>query len=60
LANPKSTGIAKKKIIVVPCIVNSRLKTCGDTKSLCGYINWIRIRSASTPATTRNRNARKM
>ena len=25
-----------KKIIVVPCIVNMRLKTCGETKSLCG------------------------
>ena len=25
-----------KKTIVVPCIVNMRLKTCGETKSLCG------------------------
>ena len=35
--------MATKKIIVVPCIVNIRLNTCGDTKSLCGYINWMRM-----------------
>ncbi len=29
-------GMATKKIIVVPCIVNIRLNTSGDTKSLCG------------------------
>ena len=29
-------GMATKKIIVVPCMVNMRLKTCGETKSLCG------------------------
>ena len=36
-------GITTKKIIVVPCMVNIRLKTCGDTKSLCGYISWMRM-----------------
>ncbi len=32
-----------KKTIVVPCIVNSRLKTCGDTKSLWGTASWMRM-----------------
>ena len=52
--------MAKKKIIVVPCIVNIRLNTCGDTKSLCGYINWMRMTSASTPAMTRKTSANRM
>ena len=37
--------MATKKIMVVPCIVNIRLKTCGETKLLCGYINWMRMMS---------------
>ena len=49
--------MATKKIIVVPCIVNIRLKTCGDTKSLCGYISWMRMISASMPAMTRKISA---
>ena len=49
--------MAKKKIIVVPCIVNIRLKTCGDMKSLCGYINWMRMISASIPASARKSSA---
>jgi hypothetical protein len=28
-----------KKIMVVPCIVNNRLKTWGETKSLCGLMS---------------------
>ncbi len=28
--------MATKKIMVVPCMVNMRLKTCGETKLLCG------------------------
>ena len=43
-----------KKTIVVPCIVNSRLKTCGETKSLCGAINWMRIAAASSPPTRKH------
>ena len=42
--------MATKKIMVVPCIVNIRLKTCGETKSLCGPMSWIRMMVASTPA----------
>ena len=50
--------MATKKIIVVPCIVNIRLNTCGDTKSLCGYINWTRMTSASRPAIDEEARAR--
>ena len=46
-----------KKIMVVPCMVNMRLKTCGETKSLCGCISWMRMMSASTPPITRNSSA---
>jgi hypothetical protein len=31
--------MATKKIIVVPCIVNIRLKTCGETKLLCACLD---------------------
>ena len=31
--------MATKKTMVVPCIVNMRLKTCGETKWLCAYIS---------------------
>ncbi len=33
-ANPNKMGTATKKIMVVPCMVIRRLKTCGETKSL--------------------------
>ena len=49
--------MATKKIMVVPCIVNMRLKTCGETKSLCGRISWIRMMIASIPPMTRNNSA---
>ncbi len=45
--------MATKKIIVVPCIVNIRLKTWGETKSLCGRISWMRMMVASIPPITR-------
>ena len=35
---PNRIGMTTKKIIVVPCIVNMRLKTSGETKWLCGTI----------------------
>ena len=41
--------MATKKIMVVPCMVNRRLKTWGETKSLCGRISWMRIIVASIP-----------
>ena len=46
--------MATKKIIVVPCIVNRRLKTCGETKWLCGTMSWMRMIVASIPPITRN------
>ncbi len=49
--------MATKKIIVVPCMVNIRLNTCGDTKSVCAAINWIRMIIASMPPITRNTKA---
>ena len=36
--------------MVVPCMVNSRLKICGETKSLLRTANWIRMIVASMPA----------
>ena len=51
--------MATKKIIVVPCIVNIRLKTCGDTKSLCGYISWMRMISRFDPGDARERPGRR-
>ena len=50
-------GIAKKKIMVVPCIVNIRLKTCGETKLLSGRMSCIRMMVASMPPNSRNINA---
>ncbi len=49
--------MATKKIIVVPCMVNMRLKTWGETKSLCGNMSCTRMTSASHPATTMNSSA---
>ena len=57
MAKPNKSGIATKKIIVVPCIVNSRLKTCGETKVWCGAISWSRMIAASMPPMTRNTSA---
>src|SRR5258708_5065585 len=43
--------------MVVPCMVNSRLKTCGETTLLCAAASCIRMIVASIPPTTRNTRA---
>src|SRR6266404_7168087 len=52
--------MATKKIIVVPCIVNMRLKTSGDTKSLCAVTSCTRMTVASMPPITRHASAYTM
>src|SRR5215472_17005731 len=52
--------MATKKIIVVPCMVNIRLNTSGETKTACGTANWTRMITASRPAMTRNTSAYTM
>ena len=47
----KTSGIAAKKIIVVPCIVIISLYSPALTKSLFGTASWIRITIASSPPT---------
>src|SRR5262249_46829462 len=53
--NPKRMGMATKKIIVVPCMVIRRLKTCGDTRWLFGTTSCSRMTVAIEPATSRKR-----
>src|SRR5215475_3271346 len=48
-------GMATKKIIVVPCMVIKRLKTCGDTRWLFGTTSCSRMTVAMEPATSRKR-----
>src|SRR5262249_55827836 len=48
-------GTATKKIIVVPCIVIRRLKTCGGTRWLFGTTSCSRMTVAIEPATSRKR-----
>jgi hypothetical protein len=46
-------GMPTRKTMVVPCMVNSRLKTSGDTTVLSATASWSRMSEASRPATTR-------
>ena len=46
-------GMAAKKIIVVPCMVNSRLKVSGETKWLFATASCARMIEASIPPITR-------
>src|SRR5262249_6281383 len=48
-------GTATKKIIVVPCMVSRRLKTCGGTRGLFGTTSCSRMTVAIEPATSRKR-----
>src|SRR5215468_6318463 len=50
-------GIATKKIIVVPCIVNSSLKTSGGTTLAWAFISCSRMTVASRPPMTRKPRA---
>ncbi len=46
-----------RKIIVVPCIVNSWLYASGERKVLSGAPSWQRISSASSPPRRKKRKA---
>ena len=49
LKNMADSGMIARKIMVVPCIVNSSLYRSGDRKVFSGLPSWIRISSASMP-----------
>src|ERR1041384_5986234 len=46
-----------RKIMVVPCIVNSELNVSALTSVLSGFISWTRMMSASIPPIRKKRNA---
>ena len=50
-------GMTPRKIIVVPCIVNSWLYVSGERKLLSGWRSCHRISSASSPPIRKNRKA---
>ena len=57
MLKPESTGKAYKKIIVMPCIVNSWLYCSGVSRVWSGCASWMRKISASMPPTIRKANA---
>ncbi len=46
-----------RKIMVVPCIVNSWLYVSASMKVLSARDSWIRMISASTPPSRKKKNA---
>ncbi len=54
LPNPKSIGVANRKIIAVPCMVKSWLYSCGESSRASGRASWVRIASALRPARAKN------
>ena len=57
---PMMIGMPTRNTIVVPCIVNRRLKTCGDNTVLFGTASWSRISDASKPATKKKNSPEPM
>ena len=51
------SGMIARKIMVVPCIVNSWLYVSGLRNVLSGFASWIRISSASSPPSRKKKNA---
>src|SRR3954452_10619198 len=51
-------GTTNRKIIVVPCIVNSWLYVCGVSSVLSAWLSCRRIISASTPPRMKKANVR--
>ena len=49
LKNMALSGMIARKIMVVPCMVNSSLYVSGDRKVLSGDPSWMRNSSASIP-----------
>ena len=56
LKNAALSGMTTRKIMVVPCIVNSSLNISADTTRPFGNISWRRMMLASRPP-TRNQNS---
>ena len=57
LKNIADSGMIARKIIVVPCIVNSWLYVSGDRKVFSAVPSWMRSSSASTPPIRKKKNA---
>jgi hypothetical protein len=51
------SGMMARKIIVVPCIVNSWLYRSGDRNVFSGVPSWMRSSSASMPPIRKKKNA---
>ena len=57
LKNIAESGMMARKIIVVPCIVNSWLYVSGDRKVFSGVPSWIRSSNASIPPIRKKKKA---
>ena len=57
LKNTALSGMIARKIMVVPCIVNSWLYVSGARKVLFGDPSWIRSSRASIPPIRKKKNA---
>ena len=57
LKNMDDSGMIARKIMVVPCMVNSWLYLSGDRKVFSGVPSWIRSSSASIPPRRKKKKA---
>ncbi len=57
LKNAADSGMTARKIIVVPCIVNSWLNVSAETTVPFGCISWARMITASRPPIRKNTSA---
>ena len=57
MAKPASTGVLNRKIIVVPCIVNSSLYVPAPRIDASGVVSCTRMIRAWIPAMKKNTNA---
>ena len=57
LKNMALSGMIARKIMVVPCIVNSWLYVSGERNVLLGDPSWSRISSASMPPSRKKMKA---
>jgi hypothetical protein len=51
------SGMIARKIMLVPCIVNSWLYVSGSRKLLSARASWTRMSSASSPPSRKKKNA---
>ena len=57
MPKPEFIGVAKKKIIAVPCRVKSWSYSSGVTRWLFGTASWVRMTTASNPASMKKKAA---